>query len=525
MTEAPPNVEGQLEGPELFLALVGAIGTDLESVSAITGEFLKEVNYTTCPEPIRLSKLLHDIPGWEYLSRIHEEEIRYKEHMDKGNELRQKLGQGDALALEAIGAIRKIRSTVTRAEFTPASRRAYILHSLKHPKEVETLRKVYGSSFLLVATYSPHEKRLQHLASKIAGSHHYLQATRYRGDAESLIQRDEAEPEVELGQNVRDTFPMADVFIDASDPARLRKSIERFVRLIFGDTFLTPTRDECGMFHARAAALRSAALSRQVGAVVSTDDGDIIAVGTNEVPKAGGGLYWCDDPSDQRDCVLGYDPSDRMKRNLLADILKRLGKHKWLNEEIAKIDIDNLVDTALGGGPSSLMKGSQLKNLIEFGRSVHAEMAALIDAARRGVAARGCTLYTTTFPCHDCTKHIVAAGIRKVVYIEPYPKSLAPELYLDSIAVDGYGGGLDQVSFEPFVGIAPRRYMDLFEMGRRKEEDGTVTLWDKVKAFPRLAESFPLAYVVREQKEVELFRQKMAEKGLRPNTRKEVGDA
>src|SRR5438093_13770043 len=99
----------------------------------------------------------------------------------------------------------------------------------------------------------------------------------------------------QFGQNVRDAFPMADVFVNASDPSSLRDAINRVVDLIFGYPYYSPTRDENGMFLAQAAALRSLSLSRQVGAAISTDEGDIVAVGTNEVPKAGGGLYWCDD--------------------------------------------------------------------------------------------------------------------------------------------------------------------------------------------------------------------------------------
>jgi deoxycytidylate deaminase len=78
------------------------------------------------------------------------------------------------------------------------------------------------------------------------------------------------------------------------------------------------------------------------------------------------------------------------------------------------------------------MKAAQF----DYIRAVHAEMAAITDAARHDISITGCTLYTTTFPCHDCAKHIVASGIRRVVYIEPYRKSLVQEFYPDSIAVD-----------------------------------------------------------------------------------------
>ena len=45
------------------------------------------------------------------------------------------------------------------------------------------------------------------------------------------------------------------------------------------------------MFMAFASALRSADLSRQIGAVIAHDN-EIIATGANDCPKSGGGLYW-----------------------------------------------------------------------------------------------------------------------------------------------------------------------------------------------------------------------------------------
>ena len=69
---------------------------------------------------------------------------------------------------------------------------------------------------------------------------------------------------------------------------------------------------------------------------------------------------------------------------------------------------------------------------LEFKCIIHAEMSAISDAARKGVAIQGATLYSTTFPCHLCAKHIVASGIKRVVYLEPYPKSYANALHGES---------------------------------------------------------------------------------------------
>jgi hypothetical protein len=68
-----------------------------------------------------------------------------------------------------------------------------------------------------------------------------------------------------------------------------------------------------------------------------------------------------------------------------------------------------------------------------------------------------------------CTKLILGAGVRRVVYIEPYPKSFAEEMYSHSIALEPRAATDEPyVLFEPFTGIAPFRYRDFFEKGRER---------------------------------------------------------
>lgn len=499
------------QGPELFFGLVGAVGADLETVAEILQRALEKVAYSS--RIIRVIKELHQIHGYDNLP-VSPLQERYRADMDAGDEFRQKLDLGDALARLSIVSIRekhrKPMSSERRGD-QPIPRCAYILRSLKHPDEVTTLRNVYGCNFHLISAYAPRTVRVENLVNRIATSNHDSQKDKYRVDAERLIQRDIDDTEKKYGQKVRDTFPKADVFIDASDPEKITESIERFVELLFGNTFHTPTRSEYAMIHAQAAALRSAALGRQVGAAISTADGDIIAVGTNEVPKFGGGSYWTGDEEDKRDYRLGYDISDQMKRESIAEILKIFKNNDWFRGgEYQDKDVDELLENAL-----PLLSGARLTNLIEFGRVTHAEMAALLDAARRGVAVKQCVLHTTTFPCHDCAKHIVASGIRKVIYIEPYPKSLASEFHLDSIVVDPATDSPNQVRCEPFVGIAPTIYMRMFEMGTRKSSDGRVIPWVGTKSVPRCAMSH-LAYLESETDAVALLSERMDEKGIKP---------
>jgi deoxycytidylate deaminase len=249
--------------------------------------------------------------------------------------------------------------------------------------------------------------------------------------------------------------------------------IERFLDLLFGSKIISPLRDEYGMYLAHAAALRSSSLARQVGAAILSSHAEVLAIGTNEVPRAGGGQYWQDETPDERDHVRGYDSSDAIKTEIMAEVFQQL-ESGWdtLSPEVR----DQRVAEAILG-----LKNARVMNLTEFTRAVHAEMEALSAAGRVGVSVRGAVLYTTTFPCHGCAKHVVVAGICRVVYIEPYPKSLAMDLHNDSIALEEGLETKDKVRFEPFVGVAPRRYTDLFSATtregirlRRKDASGKV---------------------------------------------------
>jgi len=137
-------------------------------------------------------------------------------------------------------------------------------------------------------------------------------------------------------------------------------------------------------------------------------------------------------------------------------------------------------------------------------------MAALIDAARRGVSVAGCTMYVTTFPCHLCARHVVAAGIKRLVYIEPYAKSRTADLYPDSIAIEQNIPG--KVKFEPFVGVAPRQYMELFTM-RERMVGGRILTFDPSKASPRSSGNSRV-YLENETEQTAILKNMMIKQGL-----------
>lgn len=51
---------------------------------------------------------------------------------------------------------------------------------------------------------------------------------------------------------------------------------------------------------------------------------------------------------------------------------------------------------------------------------LHAEANAITKIARSGNSSEGATLYVTTMPCIECSKLIIQAGIKRVVYSEKY---------------------------------------------------------------------------------------------------------
>ncbi len=519
--ERQPQGALPASGPELFIGIVGAVGSDMDRVCDALVASLQEVAYTSTPV-IRLSELFHSIPELglprtrDEFERTTSADERYKQHMTAGNELRKQITSGDAAAMLAVMAIREDRKAQQRDENMPWPRHAYIIRSLKHAQEVAALRRIYRSSFLLLGAYSRRNQRVQTLARKIADSRFALASVNYRDKAEFLVNRDEKESDP-LGQNIRGTFPQADVFVDVDDQAGLESAVSRAVHLLFGDYRFTPTQTEQGMFLAKGASLRSSSLGRQVGAAITGARGEVLAIGANEVPRGTGGTYWEGDNPDGRDVALGYDINDQFKRNLLGEVLERLKKNGWLAPPYKDQDVATLLQAALNKSDKKdedpPLKGVRLMDLIEFGRTVHAEMAALMDAAKLGVPVADAVLHTTTFPCHECARHIVAAGIREVVYVEPYAKSLTAELYPDSVAVESPAAEA-QVPFVPFIGVAPRRYAEWFEMqGERKGASGAVLVWNPVAAMPRTTEE-PIAYLEREQREVQAFRKAMKDKGL-----------
>ncbi|MBZ5528867.1 MAG: deoxycytidylate deaminase [Acidobacteriia bacterium] len=480
--------------PELFFAIAAPVGADVERVCEGLAKALKYFDYNL--EVISLIEQLKQIEGYlQNEPTALDEQIWNR--MDEGDRFRSETQKDDALAILAIHKILQFREKHDSKD-RPIPRQAYLFRSLKRPEEVTSLRRIYGSNLIVIGAHSGREKRVENLAERIANSRFSAQRDRYRDKAEKLIIRDESDESRLHGQRLRKAFPLADVFFDSSNPQAIEGEIKRFLNLLFGKPVVTPTADELGMAHAYTAAMRSSEMGRQVGAAITGKDGNVIAVGTNEVPKAHGGCYSDGDSPDGRDWSRGVDSSDYYKIANLGELLQALSGAKLLREDFNGLPTPEQIEQI-----SPILKQTRYMQLIEFIRAVHAEMSALVDAARRGVSVADSTMYVTTFPCHECARNIVAAGIARVVYIEPYAKSLALELHENSIQLDVDTDSM-KIPFMPFLGVSPRNYSNIFEMSERKK-DGKVIAWEAATANPRVSGSF-WSYLEYEKEDLERLR-------------------
>ena len=380
---------------------------------------------------------------------------------DKGNELREEFG-GDILSQLVVQEITLNRHTTTYHENgqyslkeAKASRQvAHIIDSLKHPEEWNLLKAIYGNMFYLVGVLCPPDTRKNRLIK-----HKRLKAH----DATLIMERDKDE-EIEHGQKLLKTLQHADFFIKNSrvNVETIIAPLKRFIDLLLGDKRLTPTLDEYAMYIAHSAQLRSGCLSRQVGAAIFSDDGTLLSTGRNDVPKSGGGLYSLEDTDNDNRCMHLYSNTcqNKVYKNRIFSDIQTILQDSNLNKEESTKVFDKIKDI------------DRLKGLIEFCRAVHAEMDAIISCARDGnKKLKGASLYCTTYPCHHCARHIVAAGIKKVYYIEPFEKSMATDLHGDAIQLEPeVHTETDKVIFLNFEGVAPSRYTNFFSAPEREDE-------------------------------------------------------
>lgn len=465
---------------ELVIALVGPVGSGVSTTATGLAEILEgEFGYQV--ETIKVSNIINEkanLVGHQAVAP--DDDQRIHKLQQAGSALRERLGE-DVLANFCIAQIHSGRGD---DDAIKVRRYCTIIDSLKNPGEVERLRTVYGDMFWLLGVFAPEDVRISRLKAA-SPNNAYIHR----------ISDQDYDEGTEHGQSVKDTMSMADMFIrnDADNTVQLLAVIGTYLDRIFEVGVSTPNSDETAMFAAASVATQSACLSRQVGAVIQNQHGELIGQGANDVPRFNGGLYTSNLPlTDDHRCYnwKGKICHNDAEKDAIFNQIAKIAKESF--RESSQADIDEFLGK---------VRKSRVKGLIEFSRAVHAEMAAIVSSARDGLGqVRGSTLFTTTFPCHNCARHIVAAGIRKVIYIEPYPKSLALNLHHDAISTDAADEG-KKVVFLQYQGAAPRSFSRIFKPNPIRKKDGVFTLKPRKSAMPIAAPPID-SLMAREEMEV-----------------------
>lgn len=483
---------------ELIFAVVGHAGSGTTLVARALVAVLKETDFNGNRFEVVVLKARDVIKSWGEAHGEHVPPDRtdgnrliedVKKYQDLGDKMREQLtssGEQDhaAVARSLVLHIRQSRARTLKIEVDPGQPvapdgkpRAYILDSLRHPAEVNLLRAIYGNAFILIGVVCEEGKRVDRMSRKYSDAGH--------ARVKKFMERDSGAREKPHGQQVAKAFHLSDFFVDNTVDRTLADEVtgnehweviehlSRFIKILTHSTLIRPTIGETAMHHANSAKMRSACLSRQVGAALVDSEGNIVATGTNEVPKAGGGVYGEAFGADKHEgrCGLLMPESQRFCRNTREqnDIIREL------IEDTPELE---QADSARKAELERALRRTRIGGLIEFSRAVHAEMDAILSAARQGVRLAATRLFVTTFPCYYCARHIVSAGVDEVQYIEPYPKSQALDLHPDAIQVEGTGwlppsGGGTKVLFRPFSGVSPSFYKKAFLKERDLKDDSS----------------------------------------------------
>lgn len=323
-----------------------------------------------------------------------------------------------------------------------------VVDSIKNPFESMYLKQRY-SNYYLIGVYTDEKQRQQRLINSnkfsiddITAIDRVEQLRNFKAyykkwiikaepkDTLSIFLNRIKEQELEdvlpfILQNVSSCLESADIFInnplDNSSRVKIKQTLVRYISLMMCSGIVLPTNLERCMQIAYVAKANSGCISRQVGAVVTDHDYQLLSVGWNQQPR------------EQLPC-------------LYRDLCELYGHHDpdgysdYENASEGEISfqtsIEELVTTEYNKSECPLAQHGRNvcfcfkdiyngitgeKNQV-YTRALHAEETAFLnlsgDSKQR---ARGGFLFTTSSPCVLCAKKSRYLGISEIYYVDPYP--------------------------------------------------------------------------------------------------------
>ena len=398
----------------LIVALTGPIGSGVTTLSHV----LKQHNF----HRVSLSELIKEVyrkrHGLEAGAPIPFTPGQRKELQDIGDEGREKsLSHWLEVALEGL-----------------PSERDVVIDCVRNTGEIEAIRDRFTKSYV-VAVVANRTARWDRSKSNYGTEGEFAEAD----------ERDnEDKDERPYGQQVSRCVNAADYVLTNDAPLGssgnvnkgLWEKISTDLDVMRGIAPRRPRDEETHMATAYTASHLSLCLKRKVGCVIVGADSLPLSTGFNENP-------------------LGTQPCVREWGYCFKDDAMEKELEERKESHCTKCGAINHFPG--GGWRCAGCKDSLKKQLfpsrnMEKCTAIHAEERAIRSLGDR--SAKGGTMYMTTFPCLQCSRYILDAGIKKIVYVEAYPVKEAREL-LERFRVE----------FVPFNGFKARAFNIVFRSG------------------------------------------------------------
>lgn len=321
-----------------------------------------------------------------------------------------------------------------------------VVDAIRNPYEAFFLKRRYAN-FYLMSINTSNSERLRS-----------LREYRKLSEAEIRALDDKEYPSKISGakkfiaQNIQECIEVSDIHIHNSKSSEfthndLVSQLAWYVTLMMHPGLVMPTSIENCMQIAYTAKQNSGCISRQVGAVVTDDTYSVKSVGWNSTPQ---GQIPCLLRSAE-DLIEGRNESDFSEYELRDPIFRAA-----LNTKYAGL---------IAGNKSSNRNFSfcfkSIQNEIEgeknqvHTRALHAEENAFMQIAKHGgQKLLGGVLFTTASPCELCAKKAYQLGLKKIVYIDPYP-GIATQHILSA--------GQNKPDLELFRGAVGRAFYQLYQ--------------------------------------------------------------
>lgn len=400
---------------------------------------------TVPPFTDNLKKVFNELAGDSYTSiyQAAGDNIR-----SSGNALDETFDSKNILRL-ASRVNKLIKIFTNRAK--PTKEEVYVvIDAIRNPFEAIFFRERYAA-FYLVSINTHNEDRVHRLKKILNLNEEQLTNIDYK-EYERNLKGDD----FFYSQNISKCIEIADIHLNnpqggENDFTTLKKQLAWYVSLIMHPGLITPSMKERCMQVAYTAKLNSACLSRQVGASVTDENYSIKSIGWNnsaegQPPCALRNIEHLLDNEDQ-EAYSHYEKNNTKFRELV--------RVKYQE----KIDSKDIAKKLRGRNIAYCFK--DLQNSLEneknqvHTRSLHAEENAFLQLAKYGgTGIKGGILFTTASPCELCSKKAYQLGIKRVIYIDPYP-GIAKEHILSI--------GPNSPKLELFHGAIGRAYNHLFE--------------------------------------------------------------